>query len=126
MEGGAPGLAVGDVLLRAGDRDLRGVGTTGLTPALWAVLDGDLRTPLTWRGSAGETTGELALSRARFPLRTLPLTVLTGAIALLVLLRGRGSSSARAYFLASMAHSLQWSSFFGRDPVAVAALARRW
>lgn len=116
VEGGAPGLAVGDVLLRAGDRDLRGAGTTGLTPTLWAALDDDLRTPLTWRGSAGETTGELALSRARFPLRTLPLTILTGAIALLVLLRGRGTSSARAYFLASMAHSLQWSSFFGAIP----------
>jgi class 3 adenylate cyclase len=116
VEGGAPGLAVGDTLLRAGERDLRGVSALELTPVLWAALDANLRTPLAWRGESGETAGELTLAPARFPLRTLPLTILTGAVAILVLFRGRGSAAARAFFLAGMAHSLQWSSFFGGVP----------
>ena len=116
IEGGAPGLAAGDTLLRNGARDHPGVGTIALTPAVWAELDASLTAPLVWRGAAGEVAGALALAPTRFPLRTLPLTILTGAVAILLLVRGRGSVAARTFFLAGMAHSLQWSSFFGALP----------
>ena len=114
--GGAPGLERGDELLRVGERELRGVGRFGFTPAVWSALDGELRAPLVWRRAGEERSGVLALDPVRFPLRTLPLTLITGAAAILVLLRGRGSAAARAFFLAGVAHSLQWSTFFGPVP----------
>jgi adenylate cyclase len=111
--GGAPGLEVGDVLLRIGERDLRGVGRLGFTPEAWAALGAELHAPLVWRRGGEEHSAELSLEPTRFPLRTLPLTLITGAVAILMLLRGRGSAAARAFFLAGMAHSLQWATFFG-------------
>jgi class 3 adenylate cyclase len=113
--GGAPGLRVGDALLRVGERDLRGVGTLGFTPAAWSALDAGLQAPLRFRHGGAEQSGVLALEPVRFPLRTLPLTILTGAAAILVLLRGRGSAAARAFFLAG-ATSLQWATCFGPVP----------
>jgi class 3 adenylate cyclase len=114
--GGVPDLEIGDTLLRIGGRDLRGVGALGFTPAAWQELDADLSAELVWRRGVEERRGELVLAPARFPLRTLPLTLITGFVALLVLLRGRGSAAARAFFLAGIAHSLQWSTFFGPVP----------
>ncbi len=110
--GGAPGLLVGDALVRIGERDLRGVGRLSFTAAAWAELDPGLRAPLAWRHAGEARSGVLALEPVRFPLRTLPLTILTGAAAILVLVRGRGSAAARAFFLAGMT-SLQWATFFG-------------
>jgi class 3 adenylate cyclase len=114
--GGAPGLAVGDTLLRVGERDLRGVGALGFTPQAWAALGPDLGADLVWRRGGEEQRGTLTLEPVPFPLRTLPLTILTGLIAILVLLRGRGSAAARAFYLAGVSHSLQWSTFFGPVP----------
>jgi class 3 adenylate cyclase len=114
--GGAAGLELGDTLLRIGERDLRGVGALGFTPAAWAALDDDLSAELVWRRGGEERAGTLALEPTRFPLRTLPLTLITGIVSILVLLRGRGSAAARAFFLAGTAHSLGWSTFFGPVP----------
>lgn len=114
--GGAPGLAAGDTLLRIGERDLRGVGALGFTPAAWSALGDDLSAELVWKRGGERRTGRLALAPTPYPLRTLPLTLITGAVSILVLLRGRGSAAARAFFLAGMAHSLQWSTFFGAVP----------
>lgn len=116
VAGGAPGLERGDALLRIGGRELRGVGELDFTAAAWSELGPDLRAPLTWRHAGAERTGELALAPAPRPLRTLPLTLITGAVVILVFLRTRGGPLGRTVLGAGVAHSLQWAGFFGPVP----------
>ncbi len=115
-EGGAPGLEPGDTLLRIGDRDLEGVGALRFTAAAWAELGPQLRAPLVWRRGGEERAGELVLAPKPRPLRMLPLTLITGAVVILVFLRTRGGPLGRAVLGAGVAHSLQWAQFFGSVP----------
>jgi class 3 adenylate cyclase len=114
--GGAPGLEPGATLLRVGDRDLQGVGALRFTAAAWAELSPQLRAPLVWQQGAEERTGELELVPVPRPLRTLPLTLITGAVVILIFLRTRGGPLGRTVLGAGVAHSLQWASFFGPVP----------
>jgi class 3 adenylate cyclase len=116
VEGGASGVQPGDTLVRVGSRDLQGIGALAFTAAAWAELGPQLRAPLVWRRGGEERSGELVLAPVSRPLRTLPLTLITGAVVILVFLRTRGGPLGRAVLGAGVAHSLQWASFFGPVP----------
>jgi class 3 adenylate cyclase len=107
-------LRPGDTLLSVGDRDLDGVGGFEFPAVAWSQVDGDMGLRVGWQ-RGGEATGvdHIRLKPVPFPLRTLPLIAIAGALALLGLLRGRGHGLVRAWSLAGFAVSLQWATFFG-------------
>ena len=107
-------LRAGDTVLRVGDRDLLGVGTTAFVADAWSQVDEQMSLRVSWqRGGEASGVDTVRLQPVPFPLRTLPLIGIAGTLALLGLVRGRGHALVRAWSLAGFAHSLQWATFFG-------------
>jgi class 3 adenylate cyclase len=107
------GLIVGDRLVRVGAADLRGVGPIGFVARVYEEVRPALRVSVSFvrAGEPGEAW--LRLDPVIFPWRIFPFILGFAVTGVLAFLRAPGSRSARAYFLASLAYSLQWSIFFG-------------
>jgi class 3 adenylate cyclase len=107
----AVGLRVGDQLLRVGEADLRGVGPLGFVARAYEAADAELRVSLVFSREGARRDVLLPLSPLAAPWSTIPLTLGFGITAVLVLLRAPGSRLARAFFLANLVYSLQWTFF---------------
>lgn len=107
------GLVIGDQLLRLGTADLRGVSSLGFTARVYEEATTDLRVSVTFlrAGQSGEAL--LSLDPVVFPWRTVPLIVGFFVTGVLTFVRMPGARPARAFFLGSLAYSLNWTLFFG-------------
>lgn len=108
-------LAPGDRLLRVGDFDLSGAGRLDFLVAASASTASDHPTLVAERD--GRRFEEpLPLRPARFPWRTVPVTIGFGAMGLLALWRGGGRRGARTFGLGALAYGFHWSILFGASP----------
>lgn len=111
-------LAVGDRLLTAGGRDLRGVDPFEFAADVYAASAArrSLVVPLEYQRAGTRLQTDIALIPVAFPWRILPLTLTLAVTGALVLLRRPGSRIARAFFLLAVAYGLHWMFFFGGPP----------
>jgi class 3 adenylate cyclase len=109
----AGGLRVGDQLLRLGETDLRGVGPFGFVARVYKDMDTALRVPVAFVRAGQRREAVLGLPPAFFSWQPVPLTLLFVVLGVLLLLRAPGSRLPRAIFLAHMAYSFRWLSFYG-------------
>lgn len=116
MEAETSGLQVGDRLLSAGEFDLRGEGPVGVFSHVVAAADDRLELPIRYERDGREAELELSLTPLPFPWRAIPVTVGFVIAGSLVLLRRRGSTIGRAFFIAAMVYGLHWTFFFGGAP----------
>jgi class 3 adenylate cyclase len=107
------GLRIGDRLVRAGDAELRGVGPVGVMARIEEQADEALRVPVAYVRGDHAGTVALRLVPVQFAWRLIPLTLTFAVVGVLVLLRLPGSALARAFLLAALSFSFQWTFFFG-------------
>lgn len=110
------GLRIGDHLTTAGETSLIGHGPAGVFAHTVAEANANLEVPIRYDrdGTQGEVS--LALTPVPFPWRAIPVTVGFVVAGSLVLLRRRGSTIGRAFFIAAMVYGLHWTFFFGGNP----------
>lgn len=116
MEAETSGLQVGDRILSAGEFDLRGEGPVGVFSHIVAAANDRLELPVRYERDGREGDLELSLTPLPFPWRAIPVTVGFVIAGSLVLLRRRGSTIGRAFFIAAMLYGLHWTFFFGGSP----------
>jgi hypothetical protein len=123
----APGLAVGDRLLRLGNADLRGVGPLGFVARSYEeVSSSPLPISLSFLRAGERREALLGPLPTAVSWQFLPLTLGFGVTAVLVLLRLPGSRFARAFFLASIVYSFTWIPFSGEPRALTYAQMAVW
>ncbi|MBI3247845.1 MAG: hypothetical protein HYZ50_15180 [Deltaproteobacteria bacterium] len=106
-------LAVGDILLRVGDSDLRGVDRLGFLARAYETANGKVQPSVVFLRANKEMSGQLELLPVTFPCRLPPLVLGLVGVAVTILWQKPGAPLTRAVFLASFAYSFHWMFFFG-------------
>lgn len=110
------GLQAGDLLLEVGSTSLLGVGPAGVFAHTVGAANENLEVPVLFERDGVQERGSLALTPVPFPWRAIPVTVGFVIAGSLVLLRRRGATIGRAFFVAAMLYGLHWTFFFGGSP----------
>jgi len=108
-------LSVGDRLIEVGHVDLAGAGRFDFFVAAYASTASTTPTLLAERDGR-RFEAPLPLRPARFPWRTVPVTIGFGAMGLVALWRGGGRRGARWFGLGALAYGFHWSILFGTSP----------
>jgi len=117
-EAPATELAPGDRLLRVGPADLAGAGRVAFLVAAYAAAAATPAPVVLAERDGRRFEAALPLRPARFPWRTVPVTIGFGAMGLLALWRGGGRRAARCFGVGALAYSFHWSILFGASPAA--------
>jgi signal transduction histidine kinase/ActR/RegA family two-component response regulator len=116
-QGGSYGsLRVGDRLLRVGPYDLRGVGNIGFDAYAIAAAGDSAETEVTIEREGQRLTLPFRLVSAQQPFYRVPFLVGIVLVAVIVLLRARGSPDARLFFSALMTLAIFETPFHGGHP----------
>lgn len=107
------GLEPGDVLLRIGERDLRGVGHVGFEAVALEQAGREGVAPLVYVRDGTRHTMDLAMRRHDMPWYRLPFLFGFVGVALLVLLRAPGTTQSRLFFAAFLGLAILETPFMG-------------
>lgn len=110
------GLQTGDLLLSAGEASLIGEGPVEVFAHVVAAAGPELEVPIEYDRNGSRGTVKLALTPLPFPWRAIPVTVGFVIAGSLVLLRRRGSTIGRTFFVAALVYGIHWTFFFGGRP----------
>lgn len=112
----ASGLRVGDSLLEVGETSLIGMGPAAVFANTLAAASTDLEAEVLYEREGARAVLTLELTPVPFPWRAVPVTVGFVVAGSLVLLRRRGATIGRAFFVAALVYGLHWTFFFGGNP----------
>lgn len=116
----AEAIRPGDELIAVGERSLRGASRLRVwMEAFPAAEEG--RVPFEVLRDGAPLEAVLPLQEVPVAWGHLPLSLALGITAILVLFRGRGTKSSRAYVLVALTYSLHFSSLYGGLPWQTAA-----
>jgi signal transduction histidine kinase len=112
-EAGGTGLELGDVLLRVGDVDLRGVGFIGFDAIAYEQAGSEMAAPLVYERSGQRRRAVIRPVPHFIPWFKIPAQLLMVPLTLLILLRAPGSRTARYCFTGVVFYALTQAQFYG-------------
>jgi signal transduction histidine kinase len=107
------GLEVGDLLIRAGETDLKGFGYFGFDAVVVEEAGLAMRTPLVYESDGVQHETELALLPYPRPFMRIPFLLSMAAVGTIILLRVPGQRSSRLVFTATLTYAICELHFFG-------------
>lgn len=109
----ATGLWFGDGLRAVGTQSLAGAGRVDFLARSYAALGADPTPSLVVEREDGPLALPLPTRPARYPWRTVPVTLGFGLTGLVALWRGGGRTAARCFGFGALAYSFHWAPPFG-------------